>query len=126
MFYFRKKNKKDPQIIFLENHGIFVSADSIDEVKSLYNLINKKISSKISKNPDLKKIEVNPIIVKVLPAIRMMLSSETIKVVKVRNNKLIENFLKDILVIIFLHYSLIILLRRFFIYNIITNRYYGQ
>ena len=92
---YRKKHKKDPQIIFLENHGVFVSADSIDEVKSLYNLINKKISSKISKNPDLTKIEVNHIAIKVLPAIRMMLSSETIKVVKVRNNKLIENFLKD-------------------------------
>ncbi len=95
LFHFRKKHKTDPHIIFLENHGVFVSADSVDEIKSLYKLIEKKIKSKIISQPDLKKKELNPLITKVLPAIRMILSSETVKLLKVRNNSLIESFLEN-------------------------------
>ena len=34
-----------PKIIFLQNHGIFVGADSVEEVKSLYNSIESSIKS---------------------------------------------------------------------------------
>jgi rhamnose utilization protein RhaD (predicted bifunctional aldolase and dehydrogenase) len=33
-----------PQIIFLQNHGVFVGADSLEEIKELYQEIDKKIS----------------------------------------------------------------------------------
>jgi len=47
---YRKKYASDPKIIFLQNHGIFVGADSISEVKDLY----KAIVSRISEGKDLE------------------------------------------------------------------------
>jgi len=44
--YLRHKGK-EPQIIFLENHGVFVSANSIEEIKVLYSLVMNRISEKI-------------------------------------------------------------------------------
>lgn len=45
---FKLKYGKAPQVIYLENHGIFVAANSVAEIKSLYSAIMKKIDEKIS------------------------------------------------------------------------------
>lgn len=37
------KHGKSPQIIFLQNHGVFVGADSPDEIKALYRTIETRI-----------------------------------------------------------------------------------
>ena len=39
----RKKSGSHPHIIFLQNHGIFVSADTTGEIKSLYRQVFEKI-----------------------------------------------------------------------------------
>ena len=44
---FTAKFGKAPQIIFLENHGVFVAADTISEIKNLYSSIIKKINGKL-------------------------------------------------------------------------------
>jgi rhamnose utilization protein RhaD (predicted bifunctional aldolase and dehydrogenase) len=41
---YRKRNKSDPKIILVQNHGIFVSADSIAEVRELYDNCLQKIA----------------------------------------------------------------------------------
>jgi rhamnose utilization protein RhaD (predicted bifunctional aldolase and dehydrogenase) len=43
---------KSASIIFLQNHGIFVGADNIDSIKSIYSEIMTKIGTKIKRNPD--------------------------------------------------------------------------
>jgi rhamnose utilization protein RhaD (predicted bifunctional aldolase and dehydrogenase) len=45
---FTLKFAKAPQIIFLENHGVFVAADSIPAINEIYSTIIQKIKSKIS------------------------------------------------------------------------------
>lgn len=43
----------EPQIIFLENHGVFVGADTIEEIKIIYGDIMTAISAKLSRQlPD--------------------------------------------------------------------------
>jgi len=42
---FEKKQGKAPQIIFLQNHGVFVGADTVDEIKKLYDKIDLNINS---------------------------------------------------------------------------------
>lgn len=42
---YKASKGKIPQIIFLQNHGVFVGADKVDEIKELYDEINGKISS---------------------------------------------------------------------------------
>jgi NAD(P)-dependent dehydrogenase (short-subunit alcohol dehydrogenase family)/rhamnose utilization protein RhaD (predicted bifunctional aldolase and dehydrogenase) len=40
----RNANGKQPQVIFLQNHGVFVGADSCEEIRSLYSMILERIS----------------------------------------------------------------------------------
>jgi len=44
---YKNKFKKEPQIIFLENHGVFVSADDTRKIDKIYSEINQKINSRI-------------------------------------------------------------------------------
>ena len=39
MVAYREKFGHDPNMIFLENHGVFVSADSTEEIRSIYDHI---------------------------------------------------------------------------------------
>jgi len=90
---YRKKYSCDPKIILVENHGAFVSADSTDEIMSLYKLILEKVVAGIKHHFNLDELPENPEILKIIPAIRMLLSEETVKVVKLKNNTLIDHFL---------------------------------
>ena len=44
---FTARFAKAPQVIFLENHGIFVAANTISEINTLYSKIIEKIEEKI-------------------------------------------------------------------------------
>jgi rhamnose utilization protein RhaD (predicted bifunctional aldolase and dehydrogenase) len=44
---FSTKYGKAPKIIFLENHGVFVAADTVEEINELYSSIIEKINGKI-------------------------------------------------------------------------------
>jgi rhamnose utilization protein RhaD (predicted bifunctional aldolase and dehydrogenase) len=42
MKIYRQKFKTDPKIIFLENHGVFVGADTTEEIRQIYSeIINR-------------------------------------------------------------------------------------
>lgn len=58
---FRKKTGEDPQVILLENHGVFVGAKSIDEIKSKYRDIENKIEAKISQKIPETKSSLNKV-----------------------------------------------------------------
>lgn len=49
---YKSKYNTYPQMIFLENHGVFVAADTIEEIKAIYNNITDKIKAKIKSMPD--------------------------------------------------------------------------
>jgi rhamnose utilization protein RhaD (predicted bifunctional aldolase and dehydrogenase) len=40
---YEEKQGESPQIIFLQNHGVFVGADSVQEIKALYEKIDQRI-----------------------------------------------------------------------------------
>ena len=50
---YKAKRGIEPAIIFLQNHGIFVSANDPGGIYALYAEIMQKISSRIHKHPDL-------------------------------------------------------------------------
>ena len=89
---YREKNSKDPQIIFLENHGSFVSADSPQEIIEIYDDIIQKIGEQVSPFPENNQLPYNPLLNKVLPAIRMLLSGDQPKVIRYRHNSLIAKY----------------------------------
>jgi rhamnose utilization protein RhaD (predicted bifunctional aldolase and dehydrogenase)/NAD(P)-dependent dehydrogenase (short-subunit alcohol dehydrogenase family) len=93
---YRSENVAEPAIIWLQNHGIFVAANSIEEIKVLYTKILDKLSYGMTGNhpvtiPDTPRTTCS-CTEQILPAIRMMLSAEGLKTLKVRKNELIKFF----------------------------------
>ncbi len=95
MIQFREKYKKDAKLIFLENHGVFVSADNIDEIKQLYDHVTNTIKNNLTQKLDIKPLPVDNNISEIMPAVRMMLSDENTKVARIRNHTLAQHFAQD-------------------------------
>ncbi|MDR1666931.1 MAG: SDR family NAD(P)-dependent oxidoreductase [Bacteroidales bacterium] len=92
---YRDTHHAEPHLILLQNHGIFVSADSVDEIKQIYDEVTAKISA------HLAPLTIDPLpaddrAAAILPAIRMLLSTgNTGKIVTLRNNTLIASFYEN-------------------------------
>ncbi len=90
---FRKQFGHDPKLVFLENHGVFFSADTTAEIRTLYDDVMNRIGSMMKNQPEWENLPISTKINSILPALRMMLSNEEgIKVVKMRHSTLHEQF----------------------------------
>jgi len=87
--------KTDPPVIFLENHGVFVSADDTDEIKARYSDITNIISSRIPEPARLEGLPPDARLTGVLPAIRMMLTEDSPKILRYRHDPLISHFYRS-------------------------------
>lgn len=64
----------DPQIIFLENHGIFLAADTIEEIKTLTDDVVQTLKTQLLRKPNESPVEFDrEKAAKIAPAIRMLL-----------------------------------------------------
>ena len=98
---YRAKFNEEPNVIWLQNHGIFVAANTIDEIKSIYTeilAILDKVAIQLldvhQEFPPSGGQGASPS--DVLPSIRMMLSNESLKTLKVRKNELIKYYSESI------------------------------
>ncbi len=89
---FRKAFGEDPKIVFLENHGVIVSSDSIVEIKKIYRDIMATLESQIDKPAKIKSQPVPDIVLEAVPAIRMMLSDDIYPVIRLRTNSLLIRY----------------------------------
>ena len=83
---------KEPSILLLQNHGIFVGANTIAEVEAIYERVLGTIEKAAGVALPEETLPVCDCAQEVIPAIRMMLSKSGLKTLKIRNNKLIETF----------------------------------
>lgn len=89
---FRLKHTADPHIILLENHGVFVGADSTDGIKETYEDIFSIIRKEIAEIGKIEDLPYNPVMNKVLPGLRMLMSEEKPRIVRCRHNTLISRY----------------------------------
>src|SRR4030042_1422698 len=89
---YRSKFPDDPQIIFLENHGVFAGAETIADIKQIYTNIITTIEKNIKPVSGIEQLPYNSLLHKVLPGIRMLLSDKVPKVIRYRNNTLISKY----------------------------------
>ncbi|MBQ9399073.1 MAG: SDR family NAD(P)-dependent oxidoreductase [Bacteroidales bacterium] len=84
----------EPQVIFLQNHGIFVGADTTEEIESIYEEVLSKIESCMEPLPT-GEAPVCDCVCDTIPAIRQMLSrgGRGLKTLKVTNDALIASFI---------------------------------
>lgn len=92
---YRDKYSSDPQIILLENHGSFVSADTTGEIRAIYENIISVIETQFDRLDDINDLPYNPLLFKVLPALRMILSADKNKVIRYRHNSLIAKYYQN-------------------------------
>ncbi len=94
---FRKKFAKEPQVIWLQNHGIFVADNDIERIKEIYteifNKIENSIVSKLPMGGDRETCSCTELVV---PALRMLLSDNGLKTLMVRKNELIKYYYDSI------------------------------
>lgn len=89
---YRSRYGEEPQVIWLQNHGIFVAADSTEEIKKIYADILNKIQENLDKPIPEGEMSIPSVVVEIIPALRMMLSHNGVKTVRVRNNALIHSY----------------------------------
>ena len=49
---YKRKNGRPAEIIFLQNHGVFVGAENTDKIKELYRDIMTRLKGKVKRQPD--------------------------------------------------------------------------
>lgn len=100
--YKARTGGREPEVILLQNHGIFVGAETPERVRAVYDRVLETIGKAVENPlPEGADAEDDPAererrALEVLPAVRMMLSEEgALKVLKVRHNALIAHFLAE-------------------------------
>ena len=91
---YRKLNGADPKVIFLQNHGIFVGADTTEEIEAIYDGIMSKLETMVKPVPE-GEAPVCDCVSETVPAIRAILSrgGRGLKTLKVTNNALVSSFI---------------------------------
>ena len=89
---YRSEFSEEPAIIWLQNHGIFVAANSISEIKEIYASIIYTLEKAIKKPIPTEARATCSCTEQTVPAIRMILSKQGLKTLKVRKNALVKHF----------------------------------
>ena len=86
----------EPQVIFLQNHGIFVAADTVAEIDAIYEDVMTKLEALVAPLPE-GETPVCDCVSEVLPAIREILSrgGRGLKTLQVTKNALVDEFLAN-------------------------------
>lgn len=91
---YKAEKGKEPQVIFLQNHGIFVGGDTTAEIEGIYSEVLGKLEAKVATLPE-GDTAVSETVTDVVPAIRQMLSrsGRGFKTLKVTKNALVDFFI---------------------------------
>jgi len=89
---FRAEDGAEPAVIWLQNHGIFVAANSIEEVKVLYTKVLDTLEKAVKFPVPSEERATCSCTEQILPGIRMLLSKKGLKILKVRKNALVKHF----------------------------------
>lgn len=91
---YKAEKGKEPQVIFLQNHGIFVGGDTTAEIEEIYSEVLGKLEAKVAALPE-GDTAVSETVTDVVPAIRQMLSrsGRGFKTLKVTKNALVDFFI---------------------------------
>lgn len=69
-----------PNIVILQNHGIFVAADTPAEIDGLYETVISAITKRVSNNPDMTPVTIDPVeAAKIIASIKDFFPNHTIR-----------------------------------------------
>lgn len=91
---YRSEKGQEPAIIFLQNHGVFVGGNTIEEIHKNYNLIEETLDAVYGGEPANEVLELASEADQIVPAIRMMVSGDELKTVRLVNSSLLNKYLQ--------------------------------
>ena len=88
---------REPQVIFLQNHGVFVAADTTEEIDRIYADMMARLEARVKAVPEGFGEKVPAEVTDVIPAIRQILSrgGRGLKTLQVTRNALVDGFLAN-------------------------------
>ena len=92
---YRARTGEEPKVILLQNHGIFVAADTTDQIREIYTEVISLLDSAIGEIEPVVSLPIDAAAAKIVPAIRMMLSGNGLKTLKVINTSYYERSLSS-------------------------------
>lgn len=91
-----KQHGQAPDIVILQNHGIFVAGDTAGEIDAHYRMVFDALEAKLQAKPDFSTVEFDrERAVELAPAIRMLLKEGATSIVTFRTNAEIMRFVQD-------------------------------
>ena len=86
-----------PQVIFLQNHGVFVGADTTEEIDRIYADMMARLEACVKPVPEGFGEKIPAEVTEIIPAIRQILSrgGRGLKTLQVTRNALVDHFLAD-------------------------------
>lgn len=92
---YRSAFGEEPRVIWLQNHGIFVAGDMVAEIEKTYEEILARLEGAVKMPLPEGSRETCQCAEETLPAIRMMLSANGLKTLRVRKNELVKYYYDD-------------------------------
>ena len=89
---YREEYSEEPNIIWLQNHGIFVAANSTQEIKVLYTNVLETLEKAVNKTISNELWAEGPFQNKVLEGLKAIFPTQYAVSLKVRNNALTRLF----------------------------------
>ena len=89
---YKKAHGAQPHVIFLQNHGVFVGADSCKEIDAIYADIFAKLEKCVKPLPALDPAPISDVVPEFIPAVRQILSrgGQGLKTLKITSNALTD------------------------------------
>ena len=91
---YRLQKGHEPAIIFLQNHGVFVGGNSIEDIHKTYNLIEEKLDQVYGAKPNDEIFDFDSLADQIVPAVRMMFSKDGLKTLRLSNSPILNNYLQ--------------------------------
>ncbi len=88
-----ESGKPFPNLLFLENHGIFFAADTTEEIDALAKEVMEKVRGEIKRQPDFSEVEFDvDRAVALAPVVRMLYGEGETATANFSSNKEVLNF----------------------------------
>jgi NAD(P)-dependent dehydrogenase (short-subunit alcohol dehydrogenase family)/ribulose-5-phosphate 4-epimerase/fuculose-1-phosphate aldolase len=93
---YQKKHGKVPDLLFMQNHGVIVAADTASGLDKLMDKVMQAIGKKVSSEPDLNPLPAPEAAITLAPALRMLYTREKGKACAVfHTSNTVQTFIKD-------------------------------
>jgi len=93
---YKEKTGRHPQVVIMQNHGIFISADTVDEIDELMEFVFKKLNENIKEFPSFDSTGYdNSLAESIASTLKSLYANDNTAVVQFCTNKQVQEYVKS-------------------------------